>query len=177
VLSKKNLKVLLHFTENQHPAPSFILIYILTWLTWHNQLISAFLSADGSFLQKTNIAFASITENQYLVVFFISCLILFTRLGYNYLRFKSRELLNESDQDYVNARDDQVFEKNADITQLMSTLTSVQEQLTKSKEREKKAIAETNEVIKKMLNLQQTLDEAHADIQILNQKITAGDSA
>jgi len=168
VLSKKTLKSLLSFSENQHPGPSFVVIYLFTWLAWHNQIVSAYIGAQGDFWQKVNVALASITDNQYVVVFFISCLVLALRLTYNYLRFKSAELLNSSDQGFANARDDQHFEQNKDIAQLMSTLTSVKEQLAKSKEREKQAIVDKNVTIKKMLNLQHELDEARADIQLLS---------
>jgi len=171
VLSKKTLKSLLSFTENQHSAPSFALIYILTWFAWHNQFISAFISAGGDFWQKINNALTSVTDNQYLVVFFISCLVFVFRLAYSYLRFKSAELLNTSDQAHVDARDDQHFEKNSDIAQLMSTLTTVKEQLVAAKEREKRAIAGKNDTIRKMLNLQNELDEAKADIQLLSREI------
>jgi hypothetical protein len=171
VLSKKTLKSLLSFTENQHPAPSFALIYILTWFAWHNQFISTFISAGGDFWQKTNNALTSVTDNQYLVVFFISCLILAFRLAYNYLRFKSAELLNTSDESHANPRDDQHFEKNSDIAQLMSTLAAVKEQLAAAKEREKKAISGKNDTIRKMISLQNELDEAKADIQLLNKGI------
>lgn len=170
MLSKKTLKSLLSFTENQHPAPSFVFIYLFTWLAWHNELISAFISASGDFWQKANIALTSITDNQYVVVFFISCLILALRFFYNYMRFKSTELLNSSDEGFTNARDDQHFEANKDIAQLMATLTSVKEQLVKAKEQEKKAIADKNDTIRKMLNLQHELDEAKADLQLLNKE-------
>ena len=170
MLSKKNLKSLLSFTENQHPAPSFVFIYLVTWFAWHNQLISTFIGASGDFWQKLNIALASVTDNQYLVVFFISCFILGIRLVYNYLRFKSAELLNTSDQDFVTARDDQKFEVNSDIAQLMSTLNSVKEQLAAAKAREKMAIASKNDTIRKMLGLQNELDEARADIQLLRRE-------
>ena len=170
MLSKKTLKSLLSFTENQHPAPSFVLIYIFTWFAWHNQLISAFIGASGDFWQRANIALTSLTDNQYVLVFFISCLILLLHLAYNYARFKSTELLNSSDEMFTGARDDQHFEQNKDIAQLMATLTSVKEQLAKTREREKKAIVDKNDAIKKMLNLQHELDEAKADIQLLGSK-------
>ena len=170
MLSKKTLKSLLSFTENQQPAPSFLFIYLVTWFAWHNQFISTFISVNGDVWQKFNSALTSITDNQYVVVFFLSCLILALRLAYNYLRFKSTELLNTSDQAHVNARDDQHFEQNADIAQLMSTLNTVKEQLVAAKEREKKAIIEKNNTIRKLLSLQNELDEAKADIKLLSKE-------
>ena len=174
MLSKKHLKSLLSFTENQHPAPSFVFIYLVTWFAWHNQLISAFIGASGDFWQKLNVALTSVTDNQYIVVFFISCFILVIRLVYNFLRFKSTELLNTSDQNFVTARDDQKFEVNSDIAQLMSTLNSVKEQLAAAKAREKIAIASKNETIRTMLGLQNELEEARADVQLLRRETETG---
>lgn len=169
MLSKKTLKSLLVFTENQQVAPSFLFIYIVTWCAWHNQLFSAFIAAQGDFWQKVNAALTALTNNQYLVVFFLSCLILTLRLVYNFLRFKSRELLNDSDQAYVDAKEGRNLEASNDIAQLMSTLTTVKEQLAKAKEREKLAIISKNDTIRAMLSLQNELDEAKADIALLRQ--------
>ena len=90
----------------------------------------------------------------------------------NYFSFKSRELLNSADDDFVTARDDQKFAQDTDIANVVATLTKTQQQLADSKAREKKLTAEKNDVIKKLLSLQHELDEAKADIDILN-KITA----
>jgi len=174
VINKKTLKSILTFTEHQHPAPSFIVIYILTWLAWHNQLLSNFISAQGDFLNKTTAALASIDDNQYVVVFLLTCLIFIIRLAVNYLSFRSRELLNSADDDFADARDDQKFAEDSDIAKIMATLTKTQQQLADSKEREKKLIAEKNSAIKSMLRLQHELDEAKADIDILQKtKVSA----
>ncbi|WP_238383579.1 hypothetical protein [Colwellia psychrerythraea] len=171
MINKKTLKSILSFTEQQNPAPSFIVIYILTWVVWHNQLFSYFIDAQGGFLMKVTTSVASLEKNQYFVVFLLTCLILVGRLIVDYFSFKSRELLNLADDDFVNARDDQKFAQNTDIANVMATLTKTQQQLADSKAREKKVSAEKNEAIKKLLSLQHELDEAKADIDILN-KIT-----
>ena len=168
MINKKTLKSILSFTENQNPAPSFILIYILTWFIWHNQLFSYFINAQGGFLMKITSSLSSLEKNQYFVVFLLTCLIFIARLAVDYFKFKSRELLNSADEHFVNARGDQKFEQNTDIANLMATLTKTQQQLAESKAREKKVSAEKNEAIKKLLNLQHELDEAKADIDILN---------
>lgn len=168
MINKKTLKSILHFTEHQHPTPSFIVIYILTWLAWHNQLFSHFISAQGDFLNKVTAALASIDDNQYVVVFLFTCLIFIIRLVFNYLSFRSRELLNNVDDDFANAREDQKFAENSDIANIMATLTKTKQQLADSKAREKKLIAEKNSAIKKLLNLQHELDEARADLHILH---------
>ena len=168
MINKKTLKSILAFTENQNPAPSFIVIYILTWFFWHNQLFSYFINAQGDFLTKLTTSLTSLEENQYLVVFLLTCIVFLGRLMINYFSFKSRELLNSADDDFVNDRDDQKFAKNSDIANIMAALTKTKHQLVDSKEREKKVIAEKNDAIKKLLSLQHELDEARADIDLLN---------
>ena len=168
MINKKTLKSILTFTENQNPAPSFIVIYILTWCAWHNQLFSAFIKAQGDFFSKVTSSLTSLEDNQYFVVFLLTCILFVVRLMFAYFSFKSRELLNSADDDFVNARDDQKFAQNTDIANLMATLTKTQQQLADCKAREKKLIIEKNDAIKKVLSLQYELDEARADIDILN---------
>jgi len=50
----------------------------------------------------------------------------------------------------------------------METLTKTKQQLIDAKISEKKAITDKNNTIKKLLNLQHELDEARADIDVLN---------
>jgi hypothetical protein len=168
VFNKKTLKSILSFTENQHPAPSFIVIYILTWLAWHNQLFSHFINAQGDFFNKASAALGSIDDNQYVVVFLFTCLIFIIRLVVNYLSFRSREILNNADDDFANAREDQKFAENSDIANIMATLEKTQQQLAESKGREKKLVLERNSAIKQQLSLQHELDEAKADLDILH---------
>ena len=168
MINKKTLKSILSFTENQNPAPSFIVIYILMWLFWHNQLFSDFIDAQGDFLTKVSTSLTLLEENQYLVVFFLTCLVFLGRLMINYFSFKSRELLNSADDDFVTDLDDQKFAQNADIANIMATLVKTKQQLVDSKAREKKLTSDKNDAIKKQLNLQHELDEARADIDMLN---------
>jgi hypothetical protein len=168
VINKKTLKYIVSFTENQNPAPSFIVIYILMWLFWHNQLFSNFIDAQGNFLTKVSTSLTSLEENQYLVVFFLTCIIFLGRLIINYFSFKYKELLNSVDDNFVTARDDQKFAQNADIANIMATLVKTKQQLVDSKAREKKLTSDKNDAIKKLLSLQHELDEARADIDMLN---------
>ena len=170
MLNKKTLQSILRFTENQHPAPSFVVIYILTWFTWHNQIFSYYINAQGNFFTKVMTSLGAIEDNQYLVVFFITCLLFIIRLAFNYLMFRSREVLNNADDNFANAREDQIFEKNDDISSLMATLTKTRQKLRESQEREKKAIEEKNATIKKLIAMQHQLDEAQADIDILHKE-------
>ena len=168
MINKKTLKSILTFTEQQHPAPSFIVIYILTWLAWHNQLLTNFISTQGDFFNKITAALTSLDDNQYVVVFLLTCLIFIVRLAFNYLRFRSRELLNNADDDFANAREDQKFAKDSDISNLMAVLEKTRQQLANSKAKEQKAVTEKNETIKKLLSLQHELEEARADLDILH---------
>jgi len=168
VINKKTLKSILNFTENQHAAPSFFAIYIITWLVWHHQLFTDFINAQGDFFTKISTSLASFEENQYLIVLLLTGIIFLVRLVINYISFKSRELLNSADDDFVNARDDQKFAQNSDIANIMAVLTKTKQQLVESKARETKVTSEKNEAIKNLLKLQHELDEAKADIEMLN---------
>jgi len=168
VINKKTLKSILNFTENQHAAPSFFAIYIITWLVWHNQLFIDFINAQGNFFTKLSTSLTSLEENQYLIVLLLTCIIFLGRLVVNYISFKSRELLNSADDDFVNARDDQKFAQNSDIANIMTVLTKTKQQLAESKAREKKATSEKNDAIRNLLKLQHELDEAKADIEMFN---------
>ena len=168
MINKKTLKSILNFTENQHAAPSFFAIYIITWLVWHNQLFVDFINAQGDFFTKVSTALASLEENQYLIVLLLTCIIFLGRLAVNYIRFKSAELLNSADDDFVNARDDQKFAQNSDVANIMAVLTKTKQQLVESKAREKQITLEKNDAIKNLLKLQHELDEARADIEMFN---------
>ncbi|WP_245560642.1 hypothetical protein [Colwellia piezophila] len=168
MISKKTLKSMLSFSENQPLAPSFILIYLVTWLVWHKQLFSHFISAEGGFLTKVVTALTSIEDNQFFVVFLISALLVLIRLVVNYLVFRSRALLNTADDDFTKARDAQLFSKNDDIANVVAILEKTKQQLAAMKVREQTAVAERNTAIKNLLNVQHELDEAKADIEMLN---------
>ncbi|PKI17878.1 hypothetical protein CXF71_01860 [Colwellia sp. 12G3] len=126
------------------------------------------MQAQGDFLTKVSTSLVSLEENQYLVVLLLTCIVFLGRLIINYFSFKSRELLNSADDDFVTARDDRKFAHNTDVANVMAALTKTKEQLVDSRAREQKAICERNDAIKKLLNLQHELDEARADIDMLN---------
>ena len=168
MINKKTFKAILTFTENNNPAPSFIIIYLLTWLMWHNQLFSAFIYTEGGFLSRLMASFSAVNDNNYLIVFFLTCLIFLVRLIFNYFIFRSTEILNSADDTFDDIRKGQKFAKDSDIGKLMETLTKTKQQLIDAKISEKKAITDKNNTIKKLLNLQHELDEARADIDVLN---------
>lgn len=170
MLSKKTLKSIHTFNEHQRPGPSFVIIYILTWFAWHNQLITSFFTTHGDISVKASAAFSSLEENQYIAVFFITCVIFFIRLVINYLGFKSSELLNATDEDFAIGGDQQQT-KNSDLAKLMATYEKNKQKLVDANEREKIAIAEKNAVIKKLLVTQHELEEAKAEIEILTKSI------
>jgi hypothetical protein len=169
VINKKTLKSIHSFTDEQNLGPSFIIIYIITWLVWHNQLFSYFMSTEGDFLTKITTSLTSLEENQYLAVFFLTCLIFLARLAISYFSFISRERL-DSVEDNFDGLDGQKVAQNSDIANVVATLTKIRQQLEDSKMREKEVIAEKNTVIKKLLKLQHELDEARADIDMLNKE-------
>lgn len=166
--NKNTIKSLLTFTESQNPTSSFIVIYIMTWLAWHNQIITHFLSAHGDFLTKISTAFKAIDDNQYVVVFLLTTLIFIIRLVISYAKFRSQEIIDNTDETFTNARSDQKFAKSNDISTLMDTLSKAQQQLAESRDREKKLITEKNTAMKKILSLQNELEEAKADITLLS---------
>ncbi|MBU2871207.1 hypothetical protein KO502_10940 [Colwellia sp. E2M01] len=163
------------FIEDENQTSTFILIYIFTWCAWHNQLFSHFITAEGDFLTRLSTAFSTMGENQFILVLFFSCIIFLIRLAFKYFSYRSREFANSTDDSFENLREDQKFAKNSDIANVMDALTKTKELLAESKAREKDAIDDKNETIKKLLNLQNELDEAKADIAVLtkSQQATA----
>lgn len=171
MINKKLLKSFLSFSQQQKPAPSFVLIYAFTWLVWHNQLFNAFFTHSGDVIDRLMAAYQSIEENQYLLVLFLTLLFLVIRLGYNYIVFKSQQMVMSVDDDELMVRADQLAQENDDIKALMTTLTNTQEQLARSREKEKQATKDKNDAIAKLLAAQAQLEEALADNQLLMQQM------
>lgn len=115
-------------------------------------------------------AYQSVEENQYMLVLFLALLFLVIRLGYNYIVFKSQQLVMSVDNEELLVRGDQLAQENDDIKALMTTLTNTQAQLKRAQEREKQAITEKNNTIAKLLATQAELEEALADNQLLAQQ-------
>ncbi|MGB1197961.1 MAG: hypothetical protein ACPG46_02870 [Thalassotalea sp.] len=172
MINKQLLKSFLSFSEQQKPAPSFVLIYAITWLFWHNQLFSAFFNHSGDVIDRLMAAYQAVENNQYLLVLFLALLFLLIRLGYNYIVFKSQQLVMSVDDDDLMVRADQLAQENSDINALMATLTKTQEQLKRTQEKEKQATKDKNDAIAKLLATQAQLEEALADNQLLSQKTT-----
>lgn len=170
MISKKTLKSIHAFNEHQRSGPSFIIIYILTWLAWHNQLIISFFTANGNFNDRISVALTSLVDNQYIVVLFLTCIIFSIKLGINYLAFKSSELLNSTDEDFT-IGSDQKFAPNSDMAKFMATYEKNKQKLVDANEREKIAIAEKNAAIKQLLVTEHKLEEAKAEIVILTKSL------
>ena len=167
MVNKQLIKSFLSFSEQQKPAPSFILIYVCTWLIWHNQLFTAFISHSGDVIDKLMAAYQSIETNQYLLVLLLTLLLLTIRLGYNYIVFKSHQLVMSVDDDELMEKGSQLATENEDVKALMATLTKTQTQLKNTKEKVKQLTDEKNNAIAKQLSIQAQLEEALADNQIL----------
>ncbi|ABV38229.1 hypothetical protein Ssed_3625 [Shewanella sediminis HAW-EB3] len=166
-MSIKALKAVVHFNENQRIAPRFILTYLLIWFIWHNQLFTSFFTTSGDLLTRADAALASVADNHYLIVLAITCFFYMARLGYYFLKNKTHALLEEDDIAELKVGSDQRFAKNEDIERLLSMVTDLKTQLAATKEREQKANADKNLVIKKFLALRTELDEVKAENALL----------
>jgi len=166
-MSIKTLKAVVKFNENQRIAPRFILTYLVIWFVWHNQLFTSFFTTSGDFLTRANVALASVTDNHYLIVLAITCFFYMARLGYYFLKNKTQALLEEDDIAEIEVGIDQRFAKSEDIDRLMSMITDLKTQLAVTKERDQKANADKNLLIKKFLALREELDEVKAENALL----------
>jgi len=166
-MSIKTLKAVVKFNENQRIAPRFILTYLVIWFVWHNQLFTSFFTTSGDFLTRANVALASVTDNHYLIVLAITCFFYMARLGYYFLKNKTQALLEEDDIAEIEVGIDQRFAKSEDIDRLMSMITDLKTQLAVTKERDQKANADKNLLIKKFLALREELDEIKAENALL----------
>ncbi|WP_448568262.1 hypothetical protein [Thalassotalea ganghwensis] len=171
MINRKLLKSFLDFSQQQKPAPSFVLIYLTTWLVWHNQLFSAFFLTPGNGIERLMAAYHSIENNQYVLVLFLTTLFLTIRLGYNYIVYKSHQVVMSVDEDELMIRGDQLAKENEDVKALMQTLERTKAKLEKVKLSEEQAQQEKKEAIAKMLNYQVQLEEAQADLAILQASI------
>jgi len=166
-MSIKTLKAVVKFNENQRIAPRFILTYLVIWFVWHNQLFTSFFTTSGDFLTRANVALASVTDNHYLIVLAITCFFYMARLGYYFLKNKTQALLEEDDIAEIEVGIDQRFAKSEDIDRLMSMITDLKTQLAVTKERDQKANADKNLLIKKFMALREELDEVKAENALL----------
>ncbi|RTR29765.1 hypothetical protein [Shewanella atlantica] len=166
-MSVKILKAVVKFNENQRIAPRFILTYLLIWFIWHNQLFTTFFSTSGDLLTRSTAALSAVTDNHYLIVLAITCLFYSARVGYYFLKNKTHALLEEDDIAELKVGSDQRFTKNEDIERLMSMVTDLKTQVVATKEREQKANADKNLVIKKFLAIREELDEVKAENALL----------
>ncbi|AQS39635.1 hypothetical protein Sps_04550 [Shewanella psychrophila] len=166
-MSVKIIKSVLVFNENQKIAPRFLLTYVLIWLFWHNQLFTTFFTSDGDFLARANAALASVADNQYILVFFFTCLFFGVRIGYHFLKEKADDLMEEGKSTETEVGSDQGIAKSADIQRLMTMISELKVKLANSKEKEEKVIKEKNTTISKLLSLQAELDDMKADNTLL----------
>ena len=166
-MSTKIIKSVLIFNENQKIAPRFLLTYVLIWLFWHNQLITTFFTRGGDLLTRGNAALASVADNHYILVFFLTCFFFGLRLGYHFLKQKADALMEEGKPTETYAGSDQGLAKTEDIKRLMTMISELKTKLVTSKEREERAIKEKNITISKFLSLQAELDDMQADNTLL----------
>lgn len=172
MIDKKTLKALIEYNQNQKPAQSFIIIYALTWLFWHNQIFTSFINSNGGLDAKVSAVVNSVPNNQYIAVFIISCVLFILRLAINFISFKSKEFIDSPDDSILSARADQIYAKDSDVAHLMATYEKTKQQLADSKEREREAVAAKKDAIKKLMAAEHELEEAKAEIEILTKSLT-----
>jgi len=168
----KFLKSFLAIVENPKSLPTFISLYLLTWLFWHNQLIAEFFNAQGSLTTRLSTAIAAVDNFQYIAVFWLTLFLFILRIGFDAFVSSSRKYVEKKEQE--NNQDS--FEQDADVQRLLTTLDETREQLKASKEREQQLKLANKESINKLLNTQAQLEEVTADKQLLlqeNEKLKA----
>jgi len=161
----KLLKSFLAIVENPKSLPSFIGLYLITWLFWHNQLIAEFFNAQGTITTRLSTAIAAVENFHYLAVFWLTILLFILRIGFDAFVNTSRKYVDKKEQE----NDQDGLENDKDIERLLATLEETRAQLKASKAREKQLKQSNNENINKLLKLQAELDEVNADKQLLMQ--------
>ncbi len=164
----KVLKSIMAFNESERLAPRFILTYLVIWCLWHSQLFTTFLMTTGDFVTRFDAASASLDSNQFILVFFLTCLFFGGRIGYFVLKYKADELLEKESEADLQGGSDQRFAKADDVQRLMTMISTLKEKLALAQEREDKANNERKLAISKQLKLQTEIDDMTADIALLN---------
>ncbi|WP_076410525.1 hypothetical protein [Shewanella sp. UCD-KL12] len=164
----KTLKSLKAFNESESLAPRFVLTYIVIWSLWHSQIFTSFILTSGDFITRFDAALISLESNQFILVFFFTCLFFSGRIGYFILKNKADELLEKESEVDLQGGSDQRFAKADDVQRLMTMISTLKEKLALTQEREDKANNERKLAISKQLKLQAEIDDMAADIALLN---------
>jgi len=161
----KLLRSFLNVVENPRALPSFLGLYFLLWLIWHHQFLLSFGASTGGVIDRLGNAIESIDEFQYFSVLFTTIMLFVLYSGFQVFIKYSREHIDKIDRD----KDSQISElaKKNDMEQLVSTLENLQEELRTSKENEKKAKIEVKKIMSQLITVQNKLDEATADLEIM----------
>lgn len=162
------LKTTLVFNRSQAKAPSFILVYMLIALVWHNQFFITLAVYNGNLSEKLAEA---LTESsfQYGVVLCLTALFFILRLTFLYLVNKTDNFIDNEEPIEAKIASDQVFTENKDVVRLLALLEDTKAELAKVKSREALAQTDKTTTISKILAMQAELDLAQADIAILSQ--------
>lgn len=161
----KALKSFLSVVENPKSLPSFIGLYLFTWLLWHNQLFVEFFHALGTITERLTTAIDAVTSFQHLTVFWLTIALFILRIGFDALVSSSRKYIDKKEQE--NNQD--TLQHNNDVERLLTTLDETREQLKTAKEREKQLKKINSGNVNKLLKIQAQLDEVNADRQLLMQ--------
>jgi hypothetical protein len=160
----KLLKSLLSVVEDPRSLPTFITLYLLTWLIWHNQLFIDFFAAQGGFSNKISAAITGVSFSQTITVFWLTIFLFILRAGFIFFIKSSRKYVEQQEEN------NHSIEQADDIKRLITTLAEVNAQLARAINKEKQAKANNKESINKLLAAQAELDEINADNLILKQE-------
>lgn len=163
----KILKSIMAFNESERLAPRFILTYVIIWCLWHSQVFTTFMMTSGDFLARADATLIVLESNQYLFVFFLTCLFFAGRIGYFVLKHKADELLEQDSEMDLQGGSDQRFAKADDVQRLMEMISLLKTKLADSQQREDKANTDKKLAMTKQINLQFEMDELKADIALL----------
>lgn len=139
------------------PAPSFLTAYIFTWLIWHYETTLAFFKTKGDFTTRFNSSLIATTENQWVVVLCLTFLLVIVRFGLNNAIYYVREFIDSKTQGKLNEKGHKSFISNEVYQNLKTKITSLQNELLASQDREKSAKEEENKASAAMLDL--TIDK------------------
>ncbi|GHF89602.1 hypothetical protein [Thalassotalea marina] len=164
----KLLKSFLYVAENPKNITSFIWLYVLISILWHNQFLLTFATTQGGFTTRLNSGLDALGSFEYLWVLSLTLLFFTLKLVFNYTVKVSRDRINLEEQKKKTTLVD--VDTSNDMQQLISVLQDLKEQLKQAQENEKLAKLSAKEVVAHLHTTQQKLDEVSADFEIVNQE-------
>lgn len=143
----------------EKPAPSFLMAYVFTWFVWHNEVPITFLKTKGDFTTRFNAGYFSLVENQWMKVIFLTFGFIAARFIFNSIIYYAREYIESKTQSRLNDKGHKSFIRNEVYQKLTAQVSSIQNELLASQDREKNAKAAENESTSQKLDLELDLDK------------------